>query len=801
MLKSYLKRCLATLTFLTLSSTTFAIGKMIDGHDISITAAQIANIGNIEIEAGIENRRLNVQINNRRLTLLLKPNEPLLGGNRTFLNKHEIELYRGEIQNVSNSWVRISVTNSVFSGVVYDGESLILLEPFSKAKKELDAKILHNLDSQLSALASTNATLAIKIEDIKHNSSCALHADHLDAKGYEFESFINELSAQTSNPIQSNQQTATRSIPISLFADTEFSSSSATATADMLTHLNFADGIFAEQLDIQFVLEEAVELSDNDTLTSNVPIDLLTAFRVSGLPNPGLRHLFTGKDLQGSTVGIAYVGTLCRSSSAGLTQRFGSLTGLIFTHELGHNFGSPHDNQSGSACASTSSGYVMNPSVNSGGPTFSACSIEQIQPVIDFTASRSNTCITEVTLPTIEITSTPQTVAKVGEAYQYDDDSKLDVVGNGPLTFTLDIAPDSMTIEDIGLITWTPNSDQIGSNFVQITVSNQYTSAVHIFEVIVEDIIEEDPIEYFDFSTASIQSFSSSQDRSGEAIVGTDNNAIELIGNSWKRIDFDYQITTNTVLEFEFESNIEGELHGIAFDTDSGISANQSFIVHGSQNWGINFKSYDEGSGKMKFSIPIGRYYTGNFDRLVLINDNDANKAGVNSIFSNLRVYEDESDDPNQTVPEATPLDFNTLSLTPFQSGIQDVDGSVSVIESGLGIELVGNKWQSVIIDNVPITPRTVISLEFKTDSTGEIHGVGFFNGGIDENRMFQFHGTQNWGIKNTSYTGQGDYQYFEIPVGRYLTMQNASLTFVMDNDVSNSTANSSFRNVRIFER
>ena len=797
MLKSYLKRCLATLTFLTLSTATFALDKMIEGHDISITDAQIAEIGELDSESGIKGRRMSIQIDNRYLTLVLQPNERLLGSNESLLNKYTIDLYRGEIQNVSNSWARISVTNGVVSGVVYDGESLILLEPLSKAKKELDARTRYALDAQLSALGATKATLAIKIEDIQHNSSCALHADHLDAKGYEFENFINELSAQTSDSLQNSQQAATRSIPISLFADTEFSSASATATADMLAHLNFADGIFAEQLDIQFVLEEAVELSDNDTLTSNVPLDLLTAFRVSGLPNPGLRHLFTGKNLQGSTVGIAYVGTLCRSSSAGLTQRFGSLTGLIFTHELGHNFGSPHDNQSGSACASTSSGYVMNPSVNSGGPTFSACSIEQMQPVIDFTASRSNTCITEVTLPTIEITSTAQTVARVGEAYQYDDDGKLDVIGNGPLTFTLDIAPDTMTIDDSGLVTWTPSEEELGANFVQITVSNDYTSDVHTFEIEVTRPEEQEEADFVNFTTVDIQSYGGNQDQSGGATIGETEYELILEGNTWKKIDINYVITPNTVIEFEFESNVEGEIQGIGFDNDNRISQESSFRVFGSQNWGIKISSYNESNGKSLISIPVGGYLNGNFKSLIFINDNDANRAGVNSVFSNIRIYEKSSSEDETT----DIIDFNAVGLSAYQAGSQDMYGTVSTIEDGAGVELIGNKWQISRIGGTSITPNTVLSFEFKSDSTGEIHGIGFLNNGTTPNKIFRLHGTQNWGINDYKYENFGEYQYFEIPVGQYFTLQSAPLTFVMDNDVSNSTANSSFRNVRIFER
>jgi hypothetical protein len=387
----------------------------------------------------------------------------------------------------------------------------------------------------------------------------------------------------------------------------------------------------------------------------------------------------------------------------------------------------------------------MNPSVNSGGPTFSACSIEQIQPVIDFTASRSNTCITEITLPTIEITSTAQTVARVGEAYQYDDDGKLDVVGNGPLTFTLDIAPDTMTIDDSGLVTWTPREEEIGTNFVQIMVSNDYTSAVHTFEIEVTRPEEQDEADFINFNTVEIQPYNVSQDESGTASIGENEYELVLEGNTWKKIDINYVVTPNTVIEFEFESNVEGEIHGIGLDNDNRISSESSFQVFGSQNWGISVSSYNANSGKSLISIPIGNFISGNFKNLVFINDNDANRVGVNSVFSNIRIYEEStSEEETDDI-----IDFYSVGLLRYQPGTQDMYGTASIIENGAGVELTGNKWQFSRVEGVEITMNTVLSFEFKSDSIGEVHGIGFLNRGTTENKIFRLHGTQNWGIND----------------------------------------------------
>jgi hypothetical protein len=91
--------------------------------------------------------------------------------------------------------------------------------------------------------------------------------------------------------------------------------------------------------------------------------------------NVDLKHLFTGKNLEGSTVGIAYIGTACAfpARAFGISQalQYDGTIG-VFTHELGHNFGASHDSQN--------QGTIMYPSLGAVPPTrFSQLSLTQIQ--------------------------------------------------------------------------------------------------------------------------------------------------------------------------------------------------------------------------------------------------------------------------------------------------------------------------------------------------------------------------------------------------------------------------------------
>ena len=142
-----------------------------------------------------------------------------------------------------------------------------------------------------------------------------------------------------------------------------------------------------------------------------------------------------------------------------------------------------------------------------------------------------------------------------------------------------------------------------------------------------------------DFNGYVIGAYGNGQDNGSSAIQ--DGGATLFIqNNAWKFISYAYTVTANTVIEFDFRSTIQGEIHGIGFDTDNGISSNRTFKVHGTQNWGItNYDNYS-GSAWTTYQIPVGSFYTGSFNRMFFVADHDGGARNGNAYFRNVKVYE-----------------------------------------------------------------------------------------------------------------------------------------------------------------
>uniref|UniRef100_A0A3B4APZ6 Uncharacterized protein n=1 Tax=Periophthalmus magnuspinnatus TaxID=409849 RepID=A0A3B4APZ6_9GOBI len=100
--------------------------------------------------------------------------------------------------------------------------------------------------------------------------------------------------------------------------------------------------------------------SRRDLITVSPPaganLDAFMKWRNSELVNMKKHdnaHLISGIDFEGSTVGLAFIGTLCSGHSVGVVQDHSDraiAVGATLAHEMGHNLGMNHDDSSSCVC-------------------------------------------------------------------------------------------------------------------------------------------------------------------------------------------------------------------------------------------------------------------------------------------------------------------------------------------------------------------------------------------------------------------------------------------------------------------
>lgn len=124
------------------------------------------------------------------------------------------------------------------------------------------------------------------------------------------------------------------------------------------------DDEFADELQLVITTQFTATSAASDPWTSSTAAGtLLNSFRSWGPSGFGAVHdigsLWTNRNFDGGTIGIAFVGVVCSGSRYNCLEDFSNnanIKRVMVSHELGHNFSSFHD--------ASGSGFIMAPSVN-----------------------------------------------------------------------------------------------------------------------------------------------------------------------------------------------------------------------------------------------------------------------------------------------------------------------------------------------------------------------------------------------------------------------------------------------------
>ncbi|MCP4992745.1 MAG: hypothetical protein GY934_03005, partial [Gammaproteobacteria bacterium] len=199
-------------------------------------------------------------------------------------------------------------------------------------------------------------------------------------------------------------------------------------------------------------------------------------------------------------------------------------------------------------------------------------------------------------------------------------------------TFSYQWLRDGVTINNATNDTYTLGDDDVGT---QINVEVSYTDGNGTSESLTSDLTttvvnvnDEPPTIDTDFiidGAGYAVSDYTHQDQ-GEATIGDGGASVTLSDNAWKRLEVNKTIDADTVLSFDFKSDVEGEIHGIGFDIDYFISPKWLFQLDGTETWGLQdfTNQYTTGSGYQHYEIRIGDFFTGDFQYLVFAMDDDS---------------------------------------------------------------------------------------------------------------------------------------------------------------------------------
>lgn len=200
------------------------------------------------------------------------------------------------------------------------------------------------------------------------------------------------------------------------------------------------------------------------------------------------------------------------------------------------------------------------------------------------------------------------------------------------------------------------------------------------------------PAGSIDFDTFALTAYSNQNVTGGVAIEDA-GDILRLTGNTWMRSTQSFTITPSTVLDFQFASGTQGEIHAIGFDEDDTLNnAARHFQFWGTQNWTgtgkIDLTPKYSGAGAFQaYSIPVGLSYTGSM-RLVFTNDQDAGSLSNEGRFACVQVRDvGSSCDVNEGFESGLGgwITSGTCATGSFVSGTPD-----AVVDSGVTTQVGG---------------------------------------------------------------------------------------------------------------
>jgi len=308
--------------------------------------------------------------------------EKSLNGEREVDLRNVVLSYKGKVSGAHNSMVSITFYNDKVIGLMKSEKETYVLGALKDANNnETEDYILF----QNSKMKSRN------------NFKCG--SEIFDVPNDVLKK-MREFKNQTSDNTTTNLLEAKIAIDVDYFTHNAYGGT-ANATAYALAIMSASSAVYIKDMNIKLTVGYLRIWTIQDPYTSPDGFVLLDQFRVEWATNQGsvqrvVAHLLTRRSL--NVGGIAYLNVLCNT---GFGYGLSALTGVInplpaysydvvvVTHELGHNFGSPHTHNCGWVNGPIDTCYILeggctgtpHPSV---GTIMSYCDTEGGTVIMDF---------------------------------------------------------------------------------------------------------------------------------------------------------------------------------------------------------------------------------------------------------------------------------------------------------------------------------------------------------------------------------------------------------------------------------
>lgn len=277
----------------------------------------------------------------------LSTNPPTLHNYDDSVQQLENLYYNGVVVGVPHSWARLINNGNAWYGTFQINGEMIVIEPKG------------NLFADDGSAEFDKQTVSYYAADIGTSELqgewCAVEHDHATHTAADAEALA--LPATT----------VLREFDLDLMADYDFyQRHGANTKSKLLDYIHQVDPIYQRDLKIKIKIDEIQIYTDSDNQLNEIYDAHGLLFALSDdllidndpYETEDLVHLFTSRELNGSTVGVAYLDVICddrRDVTAGLSQEcsfFSTCTVEVIAHEIGHNISMNHDD---------GGNYIMSP--------------------------------------------------------------------------------------------------------------------------------------------------------------------------------------------------------------------------------------------------------------------------------------------------------------------------------------------------------------------------------------------------------------------------------------------------------